>query len=77
ATVRMAGSGFEAAGSHIDWLFGDAGAQAREAAGRIVEGCKALSFRLARRRAFKPQDAVAAIAVAWDETMARLDELGG
>jgi hypothetical protein len=76
ATVRMAGSGFEAAGSHIDWLFGDAGAQAQDAAGRIVEGCKALSFRLARRRAFEPQDAVAGIAAAWDETMARLDELG-
>ena len=42
---------------------------------RIVEGCKALSFRLARRRAFEPAAAVAALAAAWDEAMARLDEL--
>jgi hypothetical protein len=75
ATVRMAGSAFEAAGSHVDWLFGDAGAAARGALGHIVEGCKALSFRLARRKAFEPEEAVATIAAAWDQAMARLDEL--
>jgi hypothetical protein len=77
ATVRMAGSAFEAAASHVDWLFGEAGASARGALGRIVEGCKALSFRLARRRAFEPGDAVASVAAAWDEAMTRLDELAG
>jgi hypothetical protein len=75
ATVRMAGSAFEAAGSHVEWLFGGAGSSAQAELERIVEGCKALSFRLARRRAFEPEQAVAQIAAAWDEAMARLDEL--
>jgi hypothetical protein len=74
ATVRMAGSAFEAAGSHVDWLLGDAGAGTREALARIVEGCKVLSFRLARRRAFDHEPAIAALAAAWDEAVARLDD---
>jgi hypothetical protein len=75
ATVRMAGSAFEATRSHVDWLFGEAGAPAQDALGRIVEGCKALSFRLARRRSFEPDEALAGLAAAWDEAMTRLDEL--
>jgi hypothetical protein len=74
ATVRMAGSAFEAAASQARWLLGDARAGASEAFDGIVEGCKALSFRLARRRAFDPSDAVAALAAAWDEGMVRLDD---
>ena len=55
ATVRMAGAAFEVAGSHVDWLLGERGRRGvRGAAQRIVEGCKVLSFRLARRRAFEP-----------------------
>ncbi len=77
ATVRMAGSAFEAAGSHVQWLFGESGGPAHDALGRIVEGCKTLSFRLARRRAFEPEEALAVLAAAWDEAMARLDELAG
>jgi hypothetical protein len=75
ATVRMAGSAFEATRSHVGWLFGEAGAAAQDALGWIVEGCKALSFRLARRRSFEPQEALAGLATAWDEAMTRLDEL--
>jgi hypothetical protein len=75
ATVRMAGSAFEAAASYVDWLAGAAGASAGAALARIVEGCKALSFRLARRRPFEPEPAVAALAAAWDEAVAQLDEL--
>lgn len=75
ATVRMAGSAFEATASHVQWLFGEAGGPARDALERIVGGCKALSFRLARRRAFDPDDALGALVAAWDEAMARLDEL--
>src|SRR5438874_1107031 len=41
ATVRMAGSAFEAAHSHVRWLFGDSGEQACMALAGIVEGCKA------------------------------------
>jgi hypothetical protein len=75
ATVRMAGSAFEVAASHVDWLIGDAGALVGDALLRIVEGCKALSFRLARRRAFEPEPSVVALAAAWDEAMARLDDI--
>lgn len=74
ATVRMAGSAFEAAASHVDWLIGEEGIAASQALARIVEGCKTLSFRLARRRAFEPDPAIAALAAAWDEGMARLDD---
>jgi hypothetical protein len=74
ATVRMAGSAFEAAAAHVDWLFGEAQASS-DALGRIVVGCKALSFRLARRRAFDPGPAVAELAAAWDEALTRLDDI--
>jgi len=75
ATVRMVGSAFEVAASHVDWLIGDAGAVACGTLAQIVEGCKVLSFRLARRRPFEPEPAVAALATAWDEAVAQLDEL--
>jgi hypothetical protein len=73
ATVRMVGSAFEVGGSHIEWLLGDAGAPAAAAMGQIVDGCKVLSFKLARRRAFDPEPAIAALALAWDEAFAALD----
>jgi len=75
ATVRMAGSAFEVAATHVEWLLGERGARACEALSEIVEGCKALSFRLARRREFDPSPIVASLAAAWDEAQARLDEL--
>jgi Domain of unknown function (DUF1839) len=75
ATVRMAGSAFEVACSHVDWLADDtAAAAAHDALTRIVHGCKTLSFKLARRRAFEPAPAVAELAAAWDEAMTRLDD---
>ncbi len=74
ATVRMAGSAFEVAASHVDWLLGDAGARAAENLRQIVDGCKSLSFRLARRRPFEPEPALAALAAGWEEAMSRLDE---
>jgi hypothetical protein len=76
ATVRMAGSAFEVAASHVDWLMSDAGAVS-QAFTRIVEGCKVLSFRLARRRAFEPGATVAELAGAWEEAMTRLDDAVG
>jgi hypothetical protein len=39
---------------------------------RIVEGSKLVSFRLARRRPFDPEPALASLAEAWNEGMAAL-----
>ncbi len=75
ATVRMVGSAFEACASHVEWLFGEDGERARSALAGIVEGSKTLSFRLARRRAFDPEPALASMASAWEEAQSRLDEL--
>jgi hypothetical protein len=77
ATVRMAGSAFEVAASQAEWLLGDRAGEASAALRRIVEGCKSLSFRLARRRAFEPEAALAALAAAWEEAMGRLDDATG
>ncbi len=77
ATVRMAGSAFEVAATQAQWLFGDRAAPATEPLGRIVDGCKVLSFRLARRRPFDPSETLTALAGAWDEGMGRLDEATG
>ena len=75
ATVRMAGAGFELCGSHVDWLFGENGAAASAATARIVEGSKLLGFKLARRREFDPEPALALLAAAWDDAMNALDDV--
>ncbi len=72
ATVRMAGSAFEIASDHAGWLLGDEAPEVQAAMGEIVDGCKALSFRLARRRAFDPQPSIETMAQAWERTMALL-----
>ncbi len=77
ATVRMAGAAFELCGAHVTWLFGREGAATAESLGRIVAGSKALSFKLARRRAFDPGPALEALAEAWDEAFACLRVLTG
>jgi hypothetical protein len=69
----MAGAGFELLASHVDWLLGDAGAPASAAMGRIVEGCKVLGFKLARRRPFDPTDAMHDLSAAWTEAIDALD----
>lgn len=69
ATVRMAGSAFELAAAHVDWLLGEEGAAAAAAFSRIVSGSKVLSFRLARRRPFDPLERIDELATAWDEGM--------
>jgi hypothetical protein len=77
ATVRMAGSAFEAGASHVEWVLGERGSAAAAAMGRIVDGCKTLSFKLARRRPFDPGPAIAELAAAWEESFAELgDALG-
>jgi hypothetical protein len=69
ATVRMAGSAFELAASHLEWLYGAEAERATTAFGAIVNGSKALSFKLARRKPFDPQPLAAQLAEAWDEAM--------
>jgi hypothetical protein len=73
ATFRMAGAGFELLASHVDWLLGPDGAPASAAMSRIVEGCKVLGFKLARRRPFDPSEAMDALSQAWLEAMSALD----
>jgi len=73
ATFRMAGAGFELLASHVDWLLGGAGEPAAAAMARIVDGCKVLGFKLARRRPFDPSEAMAALAAAWTEALTALD----
>jgi hypothetical protein len=75
ATVRIAGSGFEALGSYVDWLFGTDARGTTEPIARFVEACKILSFRLARRREFDPQEQLSALASSWEATIASLDAL--
>jgi hypothetical protein len=72
ATVRMVGSAFEIAASHIEWLLGKEASAAAEALRRIVDGSKVLSLKLARRRPFDPAQNVGGLAAAWDEAMGSL-----
>ena len=74
ATVRMAGSAFEVLATYVDWLCGTDAAESASAMGEIVDGCKALSFRLARRRAFDPQPLLSSLADAWERAIGGLQE---
>ncbi len=69
ATVRMAGAAFEILASHAQWLLGREGRAAAEACQEIVAGCKALGFRLARRRAFELEPRIEALACAWERAI--------
>jgi hypothetical protein len=75
ATVRMAGSAFEICADHVDWLLGGEGEAAAASMREIVSGCKLLSFKLARRRAFDTEPATAGLVSAWDTAMTSLDSL--
>jgi hypothetical protein len=75
ATVRMVGSGFELLSAEAQWLFGADGsaADAIAAMGEIVDGCKLLSLKLARRRAFDPAPVIDSLAAAWERATGGLD----
>jgi hypothetical protein len=75
ATVRMAGAAFELAAAHAQWLAGDVAAPVVHSLGEIVDGCKALGFRLARRRAFDPEPLVAHLAAEWERAIHALAEV--
>ncbi len=73
ATVRMAGSAFEVAAAQARWLLGERAEAAAKAFEEIVDGCKTLSFKLARRRAFEVEPALVGPASAWERAMELLD----
>jgi hypothetical protein len=77
ATVRMAGAAFELAATHVEWLFGRDAERAARAMREIVDGCKALSFRLARRRAFDPRRLTGSLQEAWDRAIDALVTAAG
>lgn len=77
ATVRLAGSGYEALGSYVEWLFGADGREAVGTIGEFVDACKVLSFRLARRREFDPHGQITQMSNAWERAMELLDGLAG
>jgi hypothetical protein len=75
ATVRMAGAGFELAAAHVDWLLGEPAAAATASLRSIVDACKTLSFKLARRRPFDPRGQLEPAREAWQDAMRTLDRL--
>ena len=75
ATLRMAGSAFELAAAHIEWLFGVDGAPASQPLRDIVGGCQVLSLKLARRRPFDAAGPVAMLGQSWEQAMTQLDRL--
>jgi hypothetical protein len=77
ATVRMVGAAFELATSATEWLFGPDGEPAAAAMTRIVDGCKLMGFRLARRRAFDPQPLLDGLSSAWSEALDAVEEVTG
>jgi hypothetical protein len=76
ATVRMAGSAFEVLSTYADWLSGGQ-ADASEPIREIVDTCKAMSFRLARRRAFDAEPLIATMGAAWERAIEALGQLAG
>ena len=78
ATVRMVGAAYELAASAAEWLFGEADAAAAAGPMRaIVDGCKVLGFRLARRREFDPGPVLGTLSEGWVAAMAALAEVVG
>ncbi len=73
ATVRMVGAAFELAASHVEWLLADEASAATSAMSEIVDGCKMLGFRLARRRAFDHDPIIASLADSWQRAMTALE----
>jgi hypothetical protein len=73
ASVRMLGAAAGVLQLQADWLFGtDVGA-----CERVIGQCKALGFRLARRRAFDPAPLLEQLAADWEQALDELDALVG
>ena len=72
ATVRMVGSSATVGAAFARWLLAAQGELAAEAFEAVAQGCTALSFRLARRRAFDTDAAVREIAEPWHRALEEL-----
>jgi hypothetical protein len=77
ATVRMVGAAYELAASAAEWLFGDQAEPAAASMRTIVDGCKVLGFRLARRREFDPGPVLDALSEGWVAAIGSLEEVVG
>jgi hypothetical protein len=77
ATVRMVGAAFELAATQAEWLLGAEATACAMPMRTIVEGCKVLGFRLARRREFDPGPIVESLSDAWRQAIAALEEVVG
>jgi len=77
ATVRMVGAAYELAATAAKWLFGDDAEPAAAAMRTIVDGCKVLGFRLARRREFDPGPVLASLSEGWLGAIGALEGVVG
>ncbi|MGH2850636.1 MAG: DUF1839 family protein [Solirubrobacteraceae bacterium] len=77
ATVRMVGAAFELAAAQAEWLLEERAEPVTESMRTIVDGCKVLGFRLARRREFDPQPVITSLSEAWGRAMTSLEGLVG
>jgi hypothetical protein len=77
ASVRMIGAAFELAASHAAWLLGEDATKATEAMQAIVDNCKVLGFRLARRREFEPAALIESLGASWSRALDTLAEVVG
>ena len=75
ATVRMVGAAFELAEAQAKWLLGADAAVPLAAMRTVVDGCKVLGFRLARRRPFDPEPVLATLSEGWRQAIAALEEV--
>jgi len=75
ATVRMVGAAFELAAAHLDWLLAPDATSPATPMRTIVDGCKVLGFRLARRRPFDPAPVLEKLGDAWREAIGALEEV--
>ncbi|MDX6224047.1 MAG: hypothetical protein QOE64_423 [Frankiales bacterium] len=73
ATVRMVGSAATVGAGYARWLLHAEGESAASHFDAAAQACTALSFRLARRRAFEVEPAVEAIQSQWDAALEQLD----
>jgi hypothetical protein len=77
ASVRMIGAAFELAASHAEWLLGKDAAESTEAMQAIIDNCKVLSFRLARRRELEPAPVIESLSASWSRALDTLAEVVG
>lgn len=75
ATVRMVGAAFELAAAQSDWLLAADASSPAAPMRTIVDGCKVLGFRLARRRPFDPAPLLEQLGDAWHEAIGALEEV--